>query len=88
MNQTTQLSADEIAEAEERDDRSRDATDIAVLKSIQVTDAFDLVDEFRRDAESKGITVAQLCELMSVPNAVNPQPELTEPETEQESDEK
>lgn len=81
----TRLSDDEIAIAKERDDRATDAQHIAVLKSILVVDAFDLVDEFRRDAEREGVTVAELCESISVP--VKSDPEVIEPETEQESDE-
>lgn len=81
----TRLSDEEIAEAKERDDRAADARDIAVLKSILIVDAFELVDEFRRNAALKNVTMAELCESISVP--VKAEPEVTEPETEQESDE-
>ncbi len=84
----TRLTDEEIAEAKERDDRATDARDIAVLKSIPIADAFDLVDEFRRNAASEDITVAELCESISVPVKAEMAPEVTEPlEQETELDE-
>ncbi len=78
----TRLTDQEIADAKERDDRSTDARDIAVLKSIPIADAFDLVDEFRRNAASEDITVAELCASISVPVKAEMAPEPLEQETE------